>query len=96
MSDHGESLSEYGLYLHCTPYKLAPEQQTQVPLLLWMSPAFISSERINTSCLSDNAKSKCYSHDNLFSSLLGIWNVRTEMYNSEMDILAECRQQNIW
>lgn len=92
VSDHGESLGEYGLYLHGTPYKLAPEQQTQVPLLLWMSPDFISSEKINVSCLSDNARNRHYSHDYLFSSLLGIWNIRTEMYNKERDILAECRK----
>ncbi|ELO4999954.1 sulfatase-like hydrolase/transferase [Escherichia coli] len=44
VSDHGESLGEYGVYLHGTPYKMAPDQQTQVPLLLWMSPEFISPE----------------------------------------------------
>ena len=36
MSDHGESLGELGLYLHGTPYMIAPSQQTHVPFVLWL------------------------------------------------------------
>lgn len=93
VSDHGESLGEYGLYLHGTPYKMAPDQQTQVPLLLWMSPEFISSEKMDITCLSENARKKKYSHDNIFSSLLGLWNIDTKMYDAGMDIFAACRKE---
>ncbi|ERO99579.1 sulfatase-like hydrolase/transferase [Enterobacter sp. MGH 14] len=44
VSDHGESLGESGLYLHGTPYKLAPDQQTHIPMQVWMSPGFIRRE----------------------------------------------------
>lgn len=37
ISDHGESLGENGMFLHGMPYNLAPDYQTQVPLLVWMS-----------------------------------------------------------
>jgi lipid A ethanolaminephosphotransferase len=37
VSDHGESLGENGLYLHGIPYAIAPEQQTHVPMLVWLS-----------------------------------------------------------
>lgn len=40
ISDHGESLGEYGLYLHGTPYSIAPDVQKDVPFLVWMSDAF--------------------------------------------------------
>ena len=40
VSDHGESLGEYGLYLHGTPYSIAPRFQTEVPFLVWMSDSF--------------------------------------------------------
>ena len=33
LSDHGESLGEYNLYLHGTPYLLAPDQQKHVGML---------------------------------------------------------------
>lgn len=35
VSDHGESLGEYGLYLHGVPYMVAPDEQTQVPMVMW-------------------------------------------------------------
>ena len=38
LSDHGESLGEDGLYLHAAPYALAPEAQTHVPMVAWLSP----------------------------------------------------------
>jgi lipid A ethanolaminephosphotransferase len=34
MSDHGESLSEHGLYLHGVPMSIAPTVQTSVPLVV--------------------------------------------------------------
>ena len=34
-SDHGESLGENGLYLHATPYSIAPKEQTHIPMIFW-------------------------------------------------------------
>ena len=49
VSDHGESLGEKGLYLHGAPYLWAPEEQTRVPFLVWMSPEYraVSGSRIH-------------------------------------------------
>ncbi|HHW7482028.1 TPA: phosphoethanolamine transferase [Escherichia coli] len=91
ISDHGESLGENGLYLHGTPYKFAPEEQTRVPFLIWMSSGFISEKEIDMNCLIKKAKNNSYSHDNLFSSLLGLWDIKTNIYNSENDIFYSCR-----
>ena len=38
VSDHGESLGENGLYLHGLPYSIAPDTQTHVPMIAWLSP----------------------------------------------------------
>lgn len=35
LSDHGESTGEHGLYLHGSPYAIAPTQQTHVPMIMW-------------------------------------------------------------
>jgi len=87
ISDHGESLGENGLFLHGTPYKLAPEQQTKVPLMMWFSDSFKQNNRIDEKCLQQNAKTVAYSHDNLFHSLLGLMNVSTSLYQPNLVIL---------
>ena len=75
MSDHGESLGENGLYLHCLPYFMSPDSQTHVGALMWSG----ESE-------SENIKIK-YTHDNLFHTLLGIYDVNTTLYDKSKDIL---------
>ena len=76
MSDHGESLGENGIYLHGLPYFMAPDAQTHIASLIWLGEN--NSKKIDPT--------KEYSHDNLFHTLLGLFNVKTEVYNQEMDI----------
>lgn len=90
MSDHGESLGENGLYLHGAPYMFAPTQQTHVPFVLWVSPGLRESSGIDMTCLADNA-GEPHSHDNLFHSVLGLMQVKTEVRNPALDIFATCR-----
>lgn len=90
VSDHGESLGEGGLYLHGLPYAMAPDEQTKVPLVLWMSGAFAKSERLNMGCLKVQASSPL-SHDNLFHTVLGMMNVQTSSYRSALDFTAPCK-----
>lgn len=37
VSDHGESLGENNIYLHGFPYGIAPKEQKEVPMVIWMS-----------------------------------------------------------
>ncbi|MBB3316545.1 lipid A ethanolaminephosphotransferase [Rhizobium sp. BK181] len=90
MSDHGESLGEKGLYLHGTPYILAPEEQTHVPFLVWLDPDFTASMALDKTCLGQSAAQPT-SHDNLFHSVLGMMNVSTSAYNAKLDVFAGCR-----
>lgn len=90
MSDHGESLGEHGLYLHGTPYMLAPEFQTHIPFVLWIDPAFAKSMRLDTACLARKVSGD-YSHDNLFHSVLSMMNVSTGVYDPALDIFAACK-----
>ncbi|BAS67828.1 phosphoethanolamine transferase [Bathymodiolus septemdierum thioautotrophic gill symbiont] len=73
-SDHGESLGEKGVYLHGLPYIIAPKEQTHVPMLAWFS----------------NEKSATIdeplSHDNISHSLLGLFRVKTNVYNNKLDL----------
>lgn len=92
ISDHGESLGEGGIFLHGMPYSLAPDYQTKVPLLLWMSDGFISEKLIDENCLKRKSKiNGKYSHDYLSHSLLGIMDVETNVYKRNLDIFYNCR-----
>jgi len=82
MSDHGESLGEGGFYLHGLPYFIAPDAQTHVASLLWLGKNF-PADREN---LVKNAAYE-FSQDNLFSTLLGLFNVQSAVYDKKMDML---------
>ena len=89
VSDHGESTGENGVYLHGLPYLLAPESQTHIPLLVWLSKGYAESRAIDLDCMRNQTK-KAVSHDNLFHSLLEIERVDTADYDSGLDMFEEC------
>lgn len=91
LSDHGESLGEDGVYLHGLPYSIAPDTQKHVPMLLWLSPDYQQRYGVSSQCLQQQAKTKDYSQDNLFSTLLGLLGVSTHEYQAADDILTPCR-----
>jgi len=82
-SDHGESLGENNMYLHGYPYALAPMEQIHVPAVFWFGSKFpLDLERIR-------AKSgEPYSHDNIFHTLLGLFEVETTAYDPKLDMVS--------
>lgn len=92
LSDHGESLGENGLYLHGTPYMLAPSQQTHIPFMFWLSQDYKKNFGVDEQCLRDQAAKEAVSQDNLFSTVLGMMNIQTSVYQSQMDLLSHCRR----
>ena len=81
MSDHGESLGESGIYLHGLPYFMAPDAQIHIPALIWTNSSLkkdFDLEKIDTA--------KELTQDNLFHSLLGLFEVETEVYEPKLDI----------
>ncbi|MBV7388115.1 phosphoethanolamine--lipid A transferase [Pasteurellaceae bacterium TAE3-ERU1] len=92
LSDHGESLGENGMYLHGAPYAIAPSEQTHVPQIFWASSALLNAQQIDAHCLAENAHTQAYSQDNLFHTVLGLWDIHTQEYKKAQDILAQCRR----
>ncbi|QXI13430.1 phosphoethanolamine transferase [Pseudomonas zeae] len=90
LSDHGESLGEYNLFLHGTPYMLAPEQQKHVAMLAWFSDNYQKAYSVDTHCL-QMSRDKPLSQDNLFHSMLGLLEVRSKVYQPGLDMFAGCR-----
>lgn len=74
-SDHGESLGENGIFLHGMSYAIAPQGQTCVPMILWLSNALQQSMQFDLSALKQLTQNHTYSHDYLFHSLLGLFRI---------------------
>jgi lipid A ethanolaminephosphotransferase len=92
LSDHGESLGENGIYLHGLPYSIAPREQTEVPMVMWMTPGFAATAGVDPACLEKRAQQPA-SHDNLFHSLLGLMSVTTSVYDKSLDLAGACRNR---
>lgn len=93
LSDHGESLGEHGMYLHGAPYLFAPSQQTHIPLLLWMSPGYAAAYHIDQACLRQQAAETAVSQDNLFHTVLGLFNIQTQQYQPQLDMIKSCQNR---
>ncbi len=83
VSDHGESLGENRLYLHGLPNFIAPDVQLHVPVIFWASK---NNRQFNLEQLLQQ-KNRKLSHDNLFSTILGMMDVKTKVYQPSMDFL---------
>jgi len=84
MSDHGESLGEGGVYLHGLPYFIAPEAQKHIGSIMW----FGNNDLVDTEKLKSYSNDE-FSHDNLFHTLLGLFNVKTDVYKPQMNMLEK-------
>ncbi|WP_226962152.1 phosphoethanolamine transferase [Sulfurimonas marina] len=83
MSDHGESLGEGGVYLHGLPYFMAPDAQTHIGAFMWFGEQMkqdVNMEKIEA------VKEQKFTQDNLFHSMLGIFKVKTEAYDKDLDV----------
>jgi len=89
VSDHGESLGENGIYLHGIPYAIAPKEQINVASLIWIGGGEMEHEYDKDKIKS--YKDRKFSQDNLFHTLLGLFEVETEVYKKDMDILNDAR-----
>ena len=90
VSDHGESLGENNLYLHGLPYAIAPDVQTQVPMVMWLSAGLPRALGLDTACLQRRAAEPA-AHDHLFHTVLGLLGVRTALYEPAWDLTSACR-----
>lgn len=83
VSDHGESLGEHHLYLHGMPNMIAPESQRHVPGIIWIGNHFDEIDLQGLKLKKDHK----YTHDNIFHTLLGIFEVTTSVYDPQLDII---------
>lgn len=87
ISDHGESLGESGLYLHGLPSWIAPDAQTRVPLILWFGKNYGDVDVDALRQLSNEP----LSHDNIFHTMLGLFEINTGVYDPGRDLIQRSR-----
>lgn len=75
ISDHGESLGENNLYMHGIPASIAPEEQLDIPFIVWLSD--------DSKKLKDNQE---FSQHNIFHSVLDFLAIDSPIYDSTMSI----------
>ncbi|MBJ2155104.1 phosphoethanolamine transferase [Variovorax sp. IB41] len=90
VSDHGESLGEYGLFLHGVPYSFAPEAQKHVPMVTWFGEGLSERRKLSRACMEAGLDAPL-THDNLYHTVLGVMDVNTPTYKPALDALATCR-----
>lgn len=87
-SDHGESLGEKGVYLHGLPYWIAPHEQTEVPMIMWFGKAYHDAPVPALREIRDTP----LTHDYIFHTLLGLFEITSTEYNEEKDLLHLSRE----
>ncbi|WGL61275.1 sulfatase-like hydrolase/transferase [Pigmentibacter sp. JX0631] len=88
-SDHGESLGEYGLYMHGEPYFVAPIDQKHIPFILWFSDSMQQRKNIDEKCLRNKLKNS-FSHDNIYHTVLDFLEIKSSSFKPDLSILTNC------
>ena len=75
VSDHGESLGEKNLYMHGMPMSMAPEEQYDIPFIVWVSEGSKQIKPLKT-----------VSQGYVFHSVLNFLNIDSPVYNESLDL----------
>ena len=95
VSDHGESLGENNIYLHGMPYTIAPKEQIEVPMVLFMNENMKRFDFVDYDCMKKVAQTTMHSHDNLFHSIFGLLEINTKEYDQNLDLFRACRTKKL-
>ncbi len=69
---------------------MAPEEQIKVPMVMWLSDRFETALGVTQDCLAART-AEAISHDNMFSTILGMVDVQTEVRVPALDLTDGCR-----
>ncbi len=83
ISDHGESLGEFGQYMHGgLSYSFAPKEQKHIASFIWLGRGF--DQYFNAF---DAKKDKSINHDVVFHTLLHLLKIQTKDYDAKLDLI---------
>ena len=75
ISDHGESLGEDGNYMHGVPKKMAPAEQTDIPMIVWTSDKDLKIKDIQEA-----------EHYNIYHSVMKFLGMESSIYDESKNI----------
>lgn len=75
VSDHGESLGERGLYMHGVPMSMAPDEQVDIPFIVWHNDTSLHVKPI------DEAEQY-----HVFHSVLNFFGINSPIFDPTMSI----------
>lgn len=90
-SDHGESLGENDVFMHALPKIIAPKTQLDVPFFIWITERTAKNFDINRKTLMYNAKYGHFHHDQIFDSILKLFNIESTCCSKNDDIFTTNR-----
>lgn len=85
-SDHGESLGENGVFLHGTPRMVAPREQFEVPILMWLSEGMKARHDFDAENISQD---RVHGFDVIFHTVMGAFDLQSPIYRADQDLLAQ-------
>lgn len=88
-SDHGESLGEYGLYLHGAPLSIAPKEQTHIPWLMWFSEKYKKNNNIEF--LNNDEK---ITHEYFPHTILDALKIKTTLFKKNKSLILSNQYSN--
>ncbi len=94
VSDHGDGFGENGVWTHGMPYSEATDYVKKVPFLLWLSDNFVDEFKVDKKCLTNKINDNL-SHDNIFHSMLGLFDIENKYYDENLDIFRKCKLQHV-
>ncbi len=88
-SDHGEVIGDDGLWVRRGD-AMTREGCRYVPLVIWVSERFKNENSEKYNILINNCQRlKRVSHDHIYHTVLGLYNIKTEYYNSKLDLFSQ-------
>jgi len=85
-SDHGESLGENGIYLHGLPKTIAPKEQRNFAMILWLSDQIVKNKNINVT-KTKSLLSKQVTHDYIPHTLLNFFGVQSIVNKKDFSLI---------
>jgi lipid A ethanolaminephosphotransferase len=75
---------------------MAPDVQTQVPMVLWTAPAYRQAMGLDQTCIATRAAQVEVTqgevtHDAVFHTVLGLADVETSLRQPALDLTEGCR-----
>lgn len=83
VSDHGESLGEYNLYLHGAPFAIAPDVQKEIPLITWSAQSHRDDNKTLPTVVNGT-----FTQAYVFHSVMGALDIQSDVFDPALNLFT--------